>query len=650
MSTIPASQLVNITPNVLGAGGAAIDLSGLILTDSTRAPINNALEFPSAPAVASYFGAASKEARLGGIYFAGFDNSNVKPGKLFFAQYNAIPVAAYLRGGKISDMTLAQLQALSGSLTVILDGYTHTAASISLAAATSFSNAASIIQTALFATDPVPATFTASIGATSTSGTGSGTNLTVGGTTVGLISVGDVVAGVGVPVGTTIVSQTSGTPGGNGVYVTSVATTAAGVAVTFTSTVLNVSAVSAGALAAGQTVVGAGVGAGTLITSQLTGLAGAVGTYRISAAYQIASEAMTGVATDGTVTYDSTAGAFKITSGVTGAPSTAAYATGTLAAPLLLTLVTGAVLSQGAVAQTPAAYMTHFISAVTQNWAAFMTMFDPDSSGNTNKQAFSDWTSLQNQRYAYAAWDTDASPTVTVPANASLGQLLKASGATGTIPLWQPSGLGDADSDFAAFVLGSIASIDFTELNGRTTLAFRSQAGLVATVTDETVAQNLIANGYNYYGAYGAANQEFVFLVPGSIVGSFLWIDSYVNQIWLNNFFQISLLNLLANAKSIPYNQAGYGMIQATLADPINAALFFGAIRQGITLSASQVAAVNAAAGRAIDRTLSTQGWYLQVLDAAPSVRPLRGSPPITFWYMDGESIQKIEMASIAVQ
>jgi hypothetical protein len=35
------------------------------------------------------------------------------------------------------------------------------------------------------------------------------------------------------------------------------------------------------------------------------------------------------------------------------------------------------------------------------------------------------------------------------------------------------------------------------------------------------------------------------------------------------------------------------------------------------------------------------------VLDASPQVRQARGSPPITFWYMDGESVQRINIASI---
>lgn len=69
------------------------------------------------------------------------------------------------------------------------------------------------------------------VGGATFTGTGSGANLTASSVT-GLIGVGDLVTGTGVPGGTTIVSQTSGTPGGAGVYVTSGATTASGAALT----------------------------------------------------------------------------------------------------------------------------------------------------------------------------------------------------------------------------------------------------------------------------------------------------------------------------------------------------------------------------------------------------------------------------------
>jgi hypothetical protein len=317
-----------------------------------------------------------------------------------------------------------------------------------------------------------------------------------------------------------------------------------------------------------------------------------------------------------------------------------------------LTAATGAVLSQGAAAQTtPATFMNAITNQIT-NWATFMLGFDPDNGvGNTAKLAFATWCGSQpNLDYAYVAQDTDPNPANQNPASASLGQLLKAANTSGTIPIYTPSNSSNAYGSVAAFICGSIASIDFTATNGRTTLAFRSTTGLVADVTDLQTSQNLLANGYNYYGVYATAAQNFTMFYNGQISGAFLWADSYVNQIWMNNQFQLDLMTLLTSVGSIPYVNAGYAQIEAALNDSIEAAVDFGAIRAGVPLSSTQIAAVNSAAGVNAAATVQQRGWYLQVSPASPAVRQARGTPPCTFWYSDGQSIQQINLNSIELQ
>lgn len=573
MTTIPAQELVDVVPSVLAAGGSALDLSMVMLTTSTRVPVGTVAQFSSAESVSNYFGPSSDEAALAAVYFNGFTNSTVTPGNLIFAQYYSVAVSAYLRGGNIAALSLSDLQAITGSLNIVIDGYAHNAASCNLSAATSFSSAASIIQTAINGSLSTINTMTAAI---------AGTTLTV--------------------------SAAAGSP-----------------------------------IAVGQTVQGVGVTAGTRITALGTGTGG-TGTYTVNNTQTVASEAMTTVPTSAVVTYDSVSGAFVITSGITGVESTIAYATGTIADNLLLQSAQGAVLSQGAAATTPGAFMTG-LANLTQNWATFMTTFDPDVSGNTNKLAFASWTNDQDDRYAYICIDTDLSPTTQNPATSSLGYLIQQANYSGTFLIFDPN-----DLNLAAFVGGIAASIDYSQTNGRTTFAFRSQTGLVATVTDADVANNLIANGYNFYGAYATANQQFTFLQPGSVSGPFNWMDSYVNQIQLNNSFQLALVDLLANARSIPYNAAGNALIEASLSDPINAGLNFGTFRAGVAPSSSQAVQVNAAAGRRISDVLAQRGWYLQVLTPSASVRQARGTPVCNFWYMDGESVQKITLSSVNVQ
>jgi hypothetical protein len=645
LSTIPASDLVAVTPSVLAAGGTGLDLTGLFLTLTARVPLGTVSTFTSQAAVASYFGASSQEAALASIYFEGFSTKSKIPGALKFATYNQLASAAYLRGGNISGLTLAQLQAISGSLNVTVDGYPRNASSVNLSSATSFSSAAALIQTALNAVDPSEASVTASIGASMTASIGT-TVLTVSAVSGGIISVGDTVVGAGVAANTVITSPGTGT-GGTGTYNINNSQTVGSESMTTNSNVLDVTALLSGAVAPGQSVTGAGV-TEVVVLAQLTGTTGGVGTYSLAGAAQhVASETMTLVGTPVTVTYDSVSGAFIITSGITGVASTIAFATGTIAATLLMTLATGAVLSQGAGAAIPASFMGALI-AVDRQWANFATTFDPDGgSGNTVKQAFAAWVTTQNDRYAYVTWDTDASPTATSPATSSLGYILEQAENSTTMLMWAVDSTQGPIK--AAFVMGTAASINFTQTAGRITFAYKSQGGLVADVTTETAAANLLANGYNFYGAYGAANANFIFLQNGKTTGPFEWFDSFENQIWLNQGFQSDLLTLLSNLNSLPYTTAGNSLISQALTPRIKQALAFGAFAPG-NIAADQIAQVNAMAGIDISNVLQTQGWYLQILPASSTVRAARGSPPATFWYLDRGSVQQINLASVAVQ
>lgn len=570
---IPADQIVDVVPSVLPAGGTGLNVIGLFVTNSTRSPLGDVPSFASATDVATYYGALSIEAMIASVYFGGFDNSNVKPGKVRYTSYNVGPARAWLRGGPLG-LTLTQLQAITGVITVSIDGTPHTSSSFDLSGATSFSAAAEIISQALGQTGPAGAALT------------------------------------GVIAGTT----------------------------------LTASAVT-GTIAVGQELRGAGVTAGTLISAQLTGTAGAAGTYTVSASQSVASEAMT--TNTPTVTYDALSGAFYIQSGTTGATSTIDYATGTAAASLALTLATGAVVSQGAVAATPAGIMNG-VTAATRDWATFALTFDPDNgSGHTLKEAFAIWSNAQDNNYLYIPWDTDAAPTVSENATASFGRAIMLADYTGVFrPIYSPA----RGAPIAAFTCSIGASTDFDELAGRTSFKFRRQSGLAPDVMNATIATNLLANGYNFYGVWSTADQQFNFLTDGAVSGPFKWADSFINQIWLNSELQLAMMILMTTAKAIPYNEAGRELVRAAGQDPINRAKNFGAFVTGVQLSEAQKAEVNNAVGAKADVVLTTQGYYFQVLDASPEVRQNRGSFPCTLWYTDGQSLQRLSIASVNVQ
>ena len=583
--TVPANLFVATNPSVISVGGADLVLNGIFLTNSTRVPIGTVAQFPDVTTVTDFFGGGSTEATQAPIYFGGWDASIQKPGNMLFTQYNQVAVAAYLVGGDISALPLTTLQGYNGSLNVTIDGYAHNAASINLSGATSFSNAASLIQTGINGSLSNIATFTGSI---------TTTTLTTSGVT-GTIAPGQRLAGGGVTANTIILAQTGGTPGGAGTYSVSISQSSSP-----TSTVP--------ALAA--------------------------------------------------VTYDSVSGAFIITSGITGPPSTIAFATGTLAPLLLLDAADGAVLSQGAAAATPSAFMTALASSFS-NWATFTTLFNPDVSGFANKLLFAQWVNGTNDRFAYASWDTDPNPSTQLPATLSFGYYLQNNNLSGTVLHGVESGNTSSPLNVATMWMGMVASVDFAQVGGRVTFAYKTQAGIVPTCTSETAFVNMagdpqssgsFGNGYNVYAAIASANATFQNYQRSTISGPFQWSDGYINAIWLTNTMQVALLNLFAAATSIPFNSVGSGMIRTALLPTILQGLDFGAYAPGVALSGSQVASVNASAGFDVATPLQNVGWFLLVRPASAAVRANRGPWQVVFYYVDQGSVQSISLSTVALQ
>ncbi len=143
MSNIPISQIVQINPRVIGAGGAQGSLDGLLVTQSAGVPVGQLLTFFNASDVSDYFGPASSEYAAAQVYFAGIIDGGQQPASLNIGRYALDATGAAVFGATL-NLSLAQLQALSGVLTVTTDT-ARTSSTINLSAATSFANAASLM-------------------------------------------------------------------------------------------------------------------------------------------------------------------------------------------------------------------------------------------------------------------------------------------------------------------------------------------------------------------------------------------------------------------------------------------------------------------------------------------------------------------------
>ena len=377
---------------------------------------------------------------------------------------------------------------------------------------------------------------------------------------------------------------------------------------------------------------------------------------------QMASEIQSAFTTPPfSVSWNAVQSAFVFTSTATGATETITYASGTLAADLFLTAVTGATLSQGAAADTPSSAMNNVI-AVSQNWATMSYIFEPSLA---NKELFAVWFSASNGQYQAAMWDSDTQASAQ-NATEPFGVVAKANSYNGVVCIGGDPALGSLAPlvmNVAAFYQGMVASINYSATNGKINFSGKSSmsAAVLPTCTSLQTYENLLANGYNCYASFATSNQGFVFFSNGQIPGIFPWADQCVDEIWMKSQFQLALFNLYTSANNIPYDPSGYGLIRASLVGqptgsgnstfngPINNALNAGVIQTGVTLSSSQAALVNQAAGVNVAGTIQSNGYYLQILDPGAVARVNKQSPIINFWYTNSSGVQYFSMASINI-
>lgn len=489
--TIPASQLVDITPRVIGGGLSGLSMVGTLISKNASLPANKMVSFYSQSAVGDYFGTESLEYKLAGNYFIADSNATKKPDVLYFVKKVDAEQAAFVRGMKVTDDVAKFALIDDGSFVITVDGTAITVTDLDLSDQVSYSGIASAIQTKL--------------------------NATVTGTTC---------------------------------------------------------------------------------------------------------------------VWNPNFKAFVITSPTSGESSKITFASSTASGTDLsemLGLASGTI-SQGADAQDIPTTMKKALDD-NSNFFSFMPVFDESAD---EAKVFAEWCNNQGTRFLYVCVDkTNGGLT---PNNSSC-QARVLSDYTGVCSVYNTKEVG-------AMTMGIAASINPDSLNGRKTWAFKQQNGLSATVSDETQAQTLLGNGYNFYGDYATASNQFKLYQNGQMSGDAKWLDTYYGQVFLRDGLQNAWINALMNANTVPYNESGYGVLRAAAMDIINTAVNAGFIRQGVSLSESQKATVLQEAGVDISTALQTQGWYLQILNPTTIVRQERGTPVVNFWYMDGGSVQKIQGTS----
>ena len=147
---IPASYIVAINPRLISAGGTDLEFNGLLLSTNALIPMSApVMQFANADSVGEYFGLESDEYKAASIYFLGYNNSFSKPRHLMIARRVNAAVGAYLRGASISADLAAIKLVTAGTLNVTINGTDIALTGVDFSSVTSFSDAASVLQTAL---------------------------------------------------------------------------------------------------------------------------------------------------------------------------------------------------------------------------------------------------------------------------------------------------------------------------------------------------------------------------------------------------------------------------------------------------------------------------------------------------------------------
>ena len=594
---ISANLLAQAIPSVLAAGGSGLVMNGLFLTANAQVPTGYVLSFANSAAVSTYFGGASAEAAVAPYYFNGYDGSTNKPAAMLFAQmpYSGA-VAAFLQGGTSIATPAAIATITSGNLTVKIDNGVFVATAINFTGTTTYSGAATILQTALQAAVPTTASVTGSI---------TTTVLTVTMVGSGALQPGYIIAGSGVTSNTKIVAQLTGSTGGVGTYTVSISQTASSTTITATPqlpTVSYNSTLGSFQIASGST----GVYSTIAFSTSGTGNGDVIDKFALSAA-------------DGAI----------LSQG-------AAQATGSGIATAMNALV-----------------------AIQPNFGGFLTIFEPTTADKVLFGAWNN-TQNDQYVYSMWDTITAAAMTVVPDTTSALAQIKTAnySGTLGVYQDINTAAFAlgcQASINFnqanSRITLFSRSQAGLAPVVTSTTIA-------QALITNGCFFYGIYSNPGNSFvlGNPGAISGPFAWW--DSYINA-AWLNNNLQTTAIQtmqangnipyNAKGYSIIRTSLTGGNPGVNTTG-SQPQTVAPGPIQQAVNFGAINSGVLLSATQQAALVAFFGANVSGPLWQTGYYLQVKDPGPTVRAARGSPIINLAYMDGGSVQYISISSLNIQ
>ncbi len=337
------------------------------------------------------------------------------------------------------------------------------------------------------------------------------------------------------------------------------------------------------------------------------------------------------------ITYDGVSNTFLSSLTTTGTSETMSYFTGALALVFNFTLANGAILSQGADAQSVPDNLQRLKPVFTDQ---FSIMFTDNMSGfitDAENVALAQWVSDQDSKYNSLVWDNEVALESATDTTSIWYQITQA--GIENCSIFDEVNLDNSDRVFA--YAGIIASLDLTQLNSAITPAFKTQDGLDPSVSDTDIAVILNTKKINYYGNVGISGSPTVlnFFYGGYTTGKWGYTDNLVGQVWIAYQCNIAIARLFTSIGQVINDPDGAGLVRASLTDAVETAVFNGIIAKGVNFDTATQLYIKTRYGiNPVD--LTNNGYVIINSPSTPSQRQNRISSVWSILYVKGSAIQ----------
>ena len=318
----------------------------------------------------------------------------------------------------------------------------------------------------------------------------------------------------------------------------------------------------------------------------------------MAAVAAILQTAVSAAFTGSTVVYDAARNSFDFTGGTTGAATitvqegvTGTFIAGTYTGQAGLGWLAGAILSNGAAAESVTQTLNNLIGA-TDNFGSFL--FIPSLSLQQATDAAT-WTNLQNVTYMFTL------PVITANAATWSPALIGFSGVALTLSTSSVSGQYPEQVPMMVE-----AATDYTQPNATQNYMFQLFPTLIPSVTTDAVANTMDSLRINYIGQTQTNGQTLQFYQRGLLMGGATAptdMNTFANEQWLKSNISGALATLLLSLSEISANAQGLSQVLSILQTVINQAVFNGVISVNKTLTQAQILYIGMITG-------DSNAWY----------------------------------------